>query len=157
MNDDQHDSVNEDQPDPSERAGAGSSPNGAGQKTPARPKVGVRSGLAEKRRNPAVVAMGNFWVGVRRLLFKDPLNTFLFFAAIFLAVTFAVLLHSIGPSSVGAQISLSRAESLAADKDVTTAVLLDHDSRFELTLRAHEGELPQQLWTSYPSSGAVTQ
>jgi len=158
MTDDQHDPANDDQTDAPARAGAKSSPNGAGQRKAASPKSGeVRSGLAEKRRNPALVAMGNFWAGARRLIFKDPLNTFLFFAAIGLALTFALLLSSIAPSSYGTQISLSRAESLVAHKDVATAVLLDHDSRFELTTRAQEGLAPEALWTSYPSSGAVTQ
>src|SRR5271169_5206109 len=113
MNDDQYDPENEDlDPAPPVGAGPNPSPNGAGDVSSATraQATGVRSGLAEKRRNPALTAMGNFWVGVRRLIFKDPLNSFLFFAAIGLAVTFAVLLHSIGPSSVGAQISLSRAE-----------------------------------------------
>ncbi len=157
MTDDQDDSVNEGRPDSAPLGGGETSPNGAGKGKPAPKALGVRSGLAEKRRNPALVAMGNLWGGTRRLIFKDPLNTFLFFAAIGLAVTFALLLHSIGPSSYGTQISLSRAESLVAHRDVATAVLLDHDSRFELTTRAQEGLAPQALWTSYPSSGAVTQ
>ncbi|HME01525.1 MAG TPA: ATP-dependent zinc metalloprotease FtsH [Solirubrobacteraceae bacterium] len=158
MNDDQHDPANDDNADAPPRAEAGPSPNGAGQRRAASPKSGeVRSGLAEKRRNPALAAMGNFWAATRRLIFKDPLNTFLFFAAIGLALTFALLLSSIGPSSYGTQISLSHAESLVLHKDVATAVLLDHDSRFELTTRAQEGLAPQALWTSYPSSGAVTQ
>ncbi len=157
MTDDQDDSVNEGRPDSAPLGGGETSPNGAGKGKPAPKALGVRSGLAEKRRNPALVAMGNLWGGTRRLIFKDPLNTFLFFAAIGLAVTFALLLHSIGPSSYGTQIPLSRAESLVAHRDVATAVLLDHDSRFELTTRAQEGLAPQALWTSYPSSGAVTQ
>jgi cell division protease FtsH len=157
MNDDQHDPANDDQRD-SASPSRGSSPNGAGQGTPvklARPNT-VRSGLAQQRRNPALVALGDFSNGVRRLIFKDPLNTFLFFAAICLAVAFAVLLRSIGPSSVGAQIPISQVESLARSKAISRAVLLDHDSRIEMTTRASGNKPVHLLWASYPSSGAQT-
>jgi cell division protease FtsH len=149
MNDDQHDSAPPDVAD--------SKPNGARQAKPAAPAAasGVRSGLAE-RRNPAFAALGEFSTSTRRLLFKNPLNTFLFFAAIFLAVAFFTLLRSIGPSSVGAQIPISQVESLAQRKEITKAVLLDHDNRLEITTLPREGE-PQRLeWASYPSSGAQT-
>ncbi len=162
MNDDLYDSANEDQDEPTLPGGAGASPNGPGAdgSRPAGPPAragGVRSGLAEKRRNPVLVAIGNFAVGIRRLFLKDPLNSFLFVAAIGLVVAFFLLLGSIAPSSVGQQISLTRAESLAVHKDVSTAVLLDHDGRIELTTIPHEGETVQQLWTAYPNSGALTQ
>jgi cell division protease FtsH len=156
--DDQHDPADDVQRDSPSPGGAESNPNGVGQGMPAtraRPS-GVRSGLAQQRRNPAFVALGNFSGGARRLIFKDPLNTFLFFAAIFLAVTFAVLLRSIGPSSVGAQIPISQVESLARSKAISRAVLLDHDSRIELTTRASGNEPVRLMWASYPSSGAQT-
>jgi len=150
MNDDQHDSAPPNVAD--------SKPNGA---KPAKPGVrtegtGVRSGLAE-RRNPALVALGSFSVGTRRLLFKNPLNSFLFFAAIGLAVTFFVLLHSIGPSSVGAQIPISQVEKLTQHKEISRAVLLDHDNRLQITTVAGEAEPALLEWASYPSSGAQTQ
>ncbi len=149
MNDDQQDSTPPEAPAPH--------PNG-GKVAPAvaTAGTGVRSGLAE-RRNPALTALKSFAAGLRRVLLKHPLNTFLFFAAIALAVTFFVLLSSIGPSSYGQQISLTRAESLALHKDVSLAVLLDHDGRIELTTVPREGEPARDVWTSYPSSGALTQ
>ncbi len=149
MNDDQHDSAPPDVAD--------SNPNGARQAKPAAPSgpTRVRSGLAE-RRNPAFVALGEFSSSTRRLLFKNPLNTFLFFAAIFLAVAFFTLLRSIGPSSVGAQIPISQVESLAQRKEITRAVLLDHDNRLEITTLPREGEPERLEWASYPSSGAQT-
>jgi cell division protease FtsH len=150
MNDDEHDSAPPDVPD--------SHPNGAKQArtAPRTAPTGVRSGLAE-RRNPALVALGDFGNGTRRLLLKNPLNTFLFFAAIFLAVAFFTLLNSIGPSSVGAQIPLSAVETLTQHKEVSKAVLLDYDNRVEITTLARAGELPRLEWASYPSSGSQTQ
>jgi cell division protease FtsH len=117
---------------------------------------GVRSGLAE-RHNPMLVGAKDFFNALRRLLLKNPLNTFLLFAAIFLAVAFAVLLRSIGPSSFGQQIPISRVEALAEHKEITKAVVLDHDNRIEVTMRAHPGEPLRPLWASYASSGAQTQ
>ena len=86
-------------------------------------------------------------------MLKDPLTTFLALASIGLAITFALLLGSIAPSSYGAQIPLSRVETLARQKSIALATLLDHDSRVEITTRPPI----QQLWASYPSSGAQTQ
>jgi len=154
MSDDPHDSPPPDAP--------ASNPNGgSATKAAARAGTGVRSGLAE-RRNPALVALGDFSAGARRLIFKDLLNTFLLCAAIGLALAFALLLRSIGPSTVGAQIPISQVESLAAHRDISSAVLLDHDNRVDLTTLAREGtvareaESSRRLWSSYPSSGAQT-
>jgi cell division protease FtsH len=154
MSDDPHDSPPPDAP--------ASNPNGgSATKAAARAGTGVRSGLAE-RRNPALVALGDFSAGARRLIFKDLLNTFLLCAAIGLALAFALLLRSIGPSTVGAQIPISQVESLAAHRDISSAVLLDHDNRVDLTTVAREGtvareaEPSRRLWSSYPSSGAQT-
>ena len=103
------------------------------------------------------MALGDFSTGTRRILLKNPLNTFLFFAAIFLAVAFFTLLRSIGPSSYGAQIPISAVETLTQHKEISKAVLLDHDNRVEITTVAREGELPRLEWASYPGSGAQTQ
>jgi cell division protease FtsH len=92
----------------------------------------VRSGLAE-RRNPVLAAVGSFASNARRIAFRDPLSLFLLLASIALAITFAVLLGDIKPSSSGRQVPLSTVERLAKHHDVATAVLLDHDSRVELT------------------------
>ena len=148
MNDDQQDSTPPEAPAPH--------PNG-GRVAPAvaTAGTGVRSGLAE-RRNPALTALKSFAAGLQRVLLKNPLNTFLFFAAIALAVTFFVLLRSIGPSSYGAQIPISTVETLTQHKEISKAVLLDHDNRLEITTVAREGELPRLEWASYPSSGAQT-
>jgi len=112
----------------------------------------VRSGLAQ-RRNPTAVALGDFAQGIRRLLLRDKVTTFLAFAALALALAFALLLGSIGPSSRGAQIPISRVEILAKDHDVALATLLDHDNRVEILTRRPVSRL---LWASYVSSGAQT-
>ncbi len=115
---------------PSENGAESASSNGAG--APSANRAAVRSGLAH-RRNPALVAVGDFAAGVRRLLLRDPLATFLATASIALAITFATLLGDIKPSSSGLPIPISTMQSLAAHKHVATAVLLDHDDRVELT------------------------
>jgi cell division protease FtsH len=140
---------------------------------------GVRSALAH-RRNPALVAVGEFASGVRRAIFRDLLTLFLALASIGLAITFAVLLGDIKPSSSGTQVPISTVQKLAKRHMLTSAVLLDHDSRVELTTTAATPpvspagtitELPaattgvvtatpgvsQKLWAAYPSSGAQTQ
>jgi cell division protease FtsH len=120
--------------------------NGAG--APAK----VRSGLAH-RRNPALVVLGDFVQGTRKLLFRDKLTSFLVFASLGLALIFALLLGSIGPSSKGAQIPISRVETLAKNHNIALATLLDHDNRVEIiTIRPTR----QLLWASYVSSGAQT-
>jgi cell division protease FtsH len=128
------------------------SPSGAGGANGRKPAGQVRSGLAH-RRNPLLVALEAFLQGLARILLKDPLTTSLALASIALALAFALLLGSIGPSSYGQQIPLSRVETLAKEKSIALAILLDHDSRVELTTRPPV----QQLWASYPSSGAQTQ
>jgi cell division protease FtsH len=144
----------------------------------------LRSGLAQ-RRNPVLVALGNAASATRRILLRDPLSLFLLLASLALAITFATLLGAIKPSSSGTQIPLSSVQTLAKRHQLTTAVLLDHDSRVELTttaatpLLAPSGVVPaapatkgasggaeavteapgtvQKLWAAYPASGAQTQ
>jgi cell division protease FtsH len=158
-----------DQPNP--QPNGARSPNGAPSSgTPSSdrgPARQVRSGLAE-RRNPVLVRLEEFAQGLLRMLFRDPLVTFLGLATVCLALAFALLLGSIGPSSSGKQIPISSVEALAKEKDVAAAVLLDHDNRVELTTKGPLatgfpatigilGSGSQQLWASYPSSGAQTQ
>jgi cell division protease FtsH len=121
--------------------------NGAG-------KTGqVRSGLAH-RRNPVLVALGDFGQGTRRLLFRDKLTSSLALASLALALAFALLLGSIGPSSRGLQVPISRVEALAKNHNIASATLLDHDNRVEIaTLRP----TVQSLWAAYVSSGAQTE
>jgi cell division protease FtsH len=107
----------------------------------------VRSGLAH-RRNPVLAALGDFGQGLRRLLLRDQLATFLGLASICLALAFALLLGSIGPSSVGRQIPISTVETLAHTKEIASATLLDHDNRVEVLTTAaaprllHGGAVP---------------
>ena len=160
-----------------------SRPSGA-----ARPPAGkptVKSGLA-RRRNPVLVAVGEFGSTARRVAFRDPLSLFLLIASIALAITFATLLGSIQPSSSGQEVPISTVQSLAKHKQVAAAVLLDHDNRVELTtttatphvtaagvVEAVESAeasgkglkketspgagVAQKLWAAYPASGAQTQ
>jgi cell division protease FtsH len=106
-----------------------STSNGAGS---SQGKATVRSGLAN-RRNPVLVALGDFLSTARRIAFRDPLSLFLLLASIGLAVAFATLLGDIQPSSSGMETPVSTVLKLAKGHDISTAVLLDHDSRVELT------------------------
>jgi cell division protease FtsH len=94
----------------------------------------VRSGLAQKR-NPALATAGAFAIGVRRFFFRDKLALFLALASAALAIAFFVLLGSIGPSSHGAELPISRVITLAEHKQISTATLLDHDDRVEVALK----------------------
>ncbi|HEY2282352.1 MAG TPA: ATP-dependent zinc metalloprotease FtsH [Solirubrobacteraceae bacterium] len=108
---------------------------GASKPRPSASRPSVRSGLAHKR-NPVLATAGDIAVGARRLVFRDKLALFLAVASIALAVTFFVLLGSIGPSSHGTELPISRVVSLAEHKQVATATLLDHDDRVEIALKA---------------------
>ena len=143
-------------------------------------KPAVRSGLAH-RRNPALAALGEFAQNARRIAFRDPLALFLLLASIGLAITFAVLLGDIKPSSAGQQAPLSTVQRLAKRHEISNALVLDHDDRVEVTTRpnatislpgnaapatggaASRGApeitvpVPRLLWASYPASGAITQ
>jgi cell division protease FtsH len=157
------------------RASNGAPANGRG------PAKQVRSGLAQ-RRNPLLVALEGVLQTLARVLLRDTLTTFLGLASIGLALAFALLLGSIGPSSSGRQIPISAVEALAREKRIATATLLDHDNRLQIVTgtastaetegataakggagaqRAAEGTaaIPagEQLWAAYPSSGAQTQ
>jgi cell division protease FtsH len=154
-------------------AGNGANPAGASKAT-------VRSGLAN-RRNPVLARIGDIATNARRVAFKDPLSLFLLLASIGLAIAFATLLGAIKPSSSGMQVPISTVQTLAKQHDISAAILLDHDSRAELTTTANApavladgtistaagettlpaGTIPtgglQKLWASYPASGALTQ
>ncbi len=123
----------EEGPSPKAAAGNGAAKGSNGHGTPAG-RAAVRSGLAD-RRNPVLVRLGAFGNGVRRVLFRDPLGTFLFLASIALTVTFFLLLGSIKPSSSGTEVPLSTVQNLADKNHVASAILLDHDARVEVTTR----------------------
>ncbi len=143
----------------------------------------VRSGLAH-RRNPVLVFVVEAASTARRLAFKDPLSLFLALASIALAIVFTSLLGAIKPGSSGMQVPISAVQSLAKHRHVVSAVLLDHDSRVEVTTAASSpavsadgtiatstaatetggvlgttsaGGGSQRLWAAYPASGAQTQ
>jgi cell division protease FtsH len=158
--------------------GASAAGNGAARVATAT----VRSGLAN-RRNPLLVAVGGFLATARRVAFRDPLALFLLLASIGLAIAFASLLGEIKPSSSGTQVPLSVVQSLAKRHEVQSAVVLDHDSRVELTTApgapvdaagsattgatgaaatppgssSAPSGVSQKLWAAYPGSGAITQ
>ena len=95
--------------------------------------------------------LGDFAQGARKMLFRDKLTSFLALASLALALTFALLLGSIGPSSKGSQIPISRVESLAKQHNISLATLLDHDNR--VIVDSFSG---QRFYANYPSSGAAT-
>ena len=157
--------------------------NGARRAAPApTPQKQVTSGLAQ-RRNPVLVAVGEFLSNLKRIALKDPLSLFLLLASIGLAITFAVLLGDIKPASSGTQVPLTTVQTLAKQKEVAAAVMLDHDSRVELTTTTATPQVSpsgvvsavessessgkglkkestlaapgvtQKLWAAYPASG----
>jgi cell division protease FtsH len=71
--------------------------------------------------------------GTRRLLLRDSLSLFLLLASIGLAIAFATLLGSIKPSSSGRPVPISTVQTLAKRHQIASAVLLDHDSRVQVT------------------------
>ena len=113
-------------------------------------RAAVRSGLAH-RRNPALVKLGEFASGARRLILRDPLSLFLLIASIVLAIAFATLLGDIKPSSSGLQVPISTVQTLASKHDIASAVLLDHDNRVEVSTSTKApaisaiGALPSRL------------
>jgi len=134
----------------------------------------VRSGLAH-RRNPVLARLAETAQAARRIALRDPLSLFLLLASVGLAIAFAMLLGEIKPGSSGTQVPLSTVQKLAKKHEIAGAILLDHDSRVELTTQTppapssgkHTGgtavsespfsATPQRLWAAYPSSGAQTQ
>jgi cell division protease FtsH len=146
--------------DPSPQPANGRAPGGAAGVNPNIPRPAasrppVRSGLAHKR-NPVLATAGDIALGVRRLVFRDKLALFLAVASIALAITFFVLLGSIGPSSHGTELPISRVISLAQHKQVATATLLDHDDRVEIALKAPTaGSVPAGT-TSGPTTATGT-
>jgi cell division protease FtsH len=110
-------------PNPTSSNGAGSSQAG---------KAAVSSRLAH-RQNPVLARIREIAAGGARLLLRDPLSTFLLLASIGLAVTFGLLLSSIKPSSLGRPVPVSTVFKLAKNHQIANALLLDHDSRVEVT------------------------
>ena len=122
--------------------------NGTGNGAP--PKV--RSGLAKRRRNPALARFIEGAQLIGRATAKDPLSTFLLWASIGLVVIFFVLLAYLSPPRSGGQFPISRVISLAQEHQIADATLLDHDAR--VIVDTFDG---QRFYANYPSSGAATQ
>jgi cell division protease FtsH len=126
---------------------------------PIRPPKGgqVRSGLAHKR-NPALVTLGDFATGARRLIFRDKIALFLVVASAGLLITFFSLLGAIGPNTHGSELPISRVLELAVHKQIATATLYDHDNRVEVTLKqaADSGAPSDGTSTSASSKGPTT-
>ncbi len=126
---------------------------------PVRPPKGgqVRSGLAHKR-NPALVALGDFGTGARRLIFRDKIALFLVVASTGLLITFFSLLGAIGPNTHGSELPISRVLELAVHKQIATATLYDHDNRVEVTLKqsADSGASSDATGTSGSSDATGT-
>jgi cell division protease FtsH len=165
--------TDEETPTPSTNGGPASTNGGPGAGT-----ARVRSGLANRRRNPILNSVREFGQRVLRFVRRDPLSVFLALASLGLGITFAVLLGDIKPGSRGTAVPLSSVQTLARQHQVANALLLDHDSRVEIqtkgvtavgaagaaVLHAKAGAAtgataagPRLLWAAYPSSGAQTQ
>jgi cell division protease FtsH len=156
-----------DKPEPAPRRSARKdAPSGNGRVPPGK----VRSGFAQ-RRNPALELLGTFAANVRRTISRDPLSLFLLLASIGLAITFFVLLGDIKPSSRGRPVPISTVQSLASQRQIGSALILDHDNRVEIATTASAGRIlpdgtvtvtespgtAQLVWAAYPASGAQTQ
>jgi cell division protease FtsH len=96
-------------------------------------------------------AVGERLAAVGRWFLKDPLNSMLIFASLFLVIVFFSLLGQIQPSSPGEKVPLSKVIKLTEDKQVEVATLLDQDSR--AVVDTANG---REIWAAYPSSNAQT-
>jgi cell division protease FtsH len=93
-----------------------------------------RLAAASRRRSGAVVALervGEAFTAVGRFLARDLIATLLLCASIGLAVTFFVLLGSLGQDASGTQVSLSTVNDLASAQRIRSATLLDRDHQVE--------------------------
>ena len=174
----------EPEPDGAPEADEHASSNGLSRPGGVKPPTAkVRSGLAHKR-NPALVFLGDVAQGTRRVACSatrwrrsccSPRSG--------LAITFALLLGDIKPSSAGVEVPINTVQTLAKKHEIQTAVLLVHDSGVEATTTStappigatggfsvpsnnknNNAELAvsrraaaAELWAAYPSSGAQTQ
>ncbi|MDO8212962.1 ATP-dependent zinc metalloprotease FtsH [Conexibacter sp. CPCC 206217] len=114
------------------------------------PRARVRSGLAE-RRNPAADALRNGATAIRRFLLRDVFALGLMIAALVIVILFFTLLGATKPSSSGVGIPLSQVFTLARERVIVEATLLDQDARVQIHTR--DGS---EFWAAYPSSGAQT-
>jgi cell division protease FtsH len=116
------------------------------------PRKRVPKPKVARRSSPALTRLKDLAIALLRTLRKDVLAVALAIASVALAITFFSLLGDIGPESAGQQTELTSVVSLAHNKRIADATLLDHDSRVVVTTR--DG---LTLWAAYPSSDAQTQ
>ena len=140
--------VQADRPRSASGNGAGASGNGYSKAGAAR----VRSGLAQ-RRNPLLVRLADIASAARRIAMRDPISLFLLVASAVLAIVFATLLGDIKPASTGQQIPISQVQALAHRHQISTATLLDHDSRVQIVTKPSAP--PLGLVTTAAASGAT--
>ena len=115
------------------------------------PSTTVRSALGE-RKNPVAEGAKAFGRGLVTFLFKDLFVLGTLILSIALLITFFTLNEDSKPSSIGREVAISQILQLSEQQQLTTAQLLDVDSRVEATTRVGE-----QLWAAYPRSGAQIQ
>jgi cell division protease FtsH len=96
-------------------------------------------------------SVGERAMAVLRWFAKDPLNTGLIVASLFLTFLFFNLLGQIQPSSSGEKVPLSKVDKLAKNKQIEAATLLDEDARVVVITK--EG---RELFAAYPHSDAET-
>jgi cell division protease FtsH len=107
-----------------------------------------------RRRTPtrrAAAAVRDGLAGAARLLLRDRFATFLLLASIVITFLFFSLLDDIRPASEGQETALSTVTALARADQITSATLLDEDSR--VVVDTADGRV---LWAAYPSSDAQT-
>ncbi len=99
----------------------------------------------------AASALGERLTAIGRWFLKDPLNTMLIVASIFLTFLFFSLLGQIQPSSSGEKVALSELTRLTENKQIEVATLLDQDSRVVAVTKNG-----REIYAAYPSSDAQT-
>ncbi len=112
--------------------------------------------LATPRRRPpaalAVQRVVDAVAPVLRFLARDLLTTGLLVASVALAITFFLLLGSLGPEATGdKRVSLSTVTGLADADQLRSAKLLDHDHQVEALT-----ETGLKVYADYPASDAAT-
>ena len=109
---------------------------------------------AKRRRSPVALAaqrIVNVIAPIGRFLTKDVITTFLLLASIALAITFFVMLGSLGQEAKGDKVALSTIVELSDAEQLRSAVLLDRDHQVEAVT-----ETGLDVYADYPASDAAT-
>ena len=96
-------------------------------------------------------AIGSVLKAIGKMLTKDLMSTGLLIVAIALAVTFFSLLGSLQPAGHGEKVPLTQVMTLAQQKQVTSATLLNADH--QVVIQTTSGP---QMYANYPTSDAAT-